>query len=46
MHRFAIECTVEHSFKHNADMERFFVDSDNNGNLQHDSKHIAVQIQV
>jgi hypothetical protein len=33
LHRFACKCTVEHRFKHNSDLERFFVGSVNDRQL-------------
>ena len=46
MHGASLECKLEHSFKHNADMERFKLDSNNNGKLQRDGKHDTMPLQV
>jgi hypothetical protein len=46
MHRFARKCAVEHRFKHNPDLERFNMDTDDDRQLQHYCKYHSMLLQV
>ena len=46
LHRIAYRRSLEHRFKHHADLGRFSMESFNNRSLQFNSKYDSVQIQM
>ena len=46
LHRTSCKRKLEHGFKHNADMERHWLDSFDDRNLQHGIKHDRVPLRL
>ena len=46
LHRIARKCKLEHSFEHYADLERNWLGSVSDRQLQYDGKYLRVPLQV
>jgi hypothetical protein len=46
LHRASRKRAVEHCFKHNSDLERFNMDTDDDRQLQHNGKYDPVPFQM